>query len=727
MRRAAAGFHLTVTIGAALLAQPVWAQDSIFNGMQKGLELRASSISTITRFPTGQATKSETTNLSPAFRLYLDALVYPTLRVNAGGLFEINRLSTTIDGGNTDSTITRNRPFFVLRSTNPVFSPGFGYFRREERSRIAELSDVKLVNDEYAAYLGWNPAGGPRSDFRLVRTRTFDGTGTLQDVKRQFGTLVSNYTYGQLGAFYRGGYLKTDDQLLGLETVQLTHDARVTDSGALLDRRLVWNATYNINYRDLRSQASGSGGEIDVPVNPFGGLSSLSDTPTISRLSENAQLIDGNLEAGAGVNIGLVAPPADTQARNIGLDFLNPTEVNRLLVWVNRDLPVEVARSFSWEIYSSTDNITWRRETTASSAPFGPFENRFELLFPAMTVRYLKVVTRTLAVTVPESSRYSEILVTEVQAFARRTAGENTNRITQTTHVVNSDLRMRLVDSVYYEGFFLYNGPSAVGTSTTTLSNGVSVNRAFGRVFSAYARGAREQGHEPRGDRVANVTNATLTIDPIPTFRSSVVYTGRDESIAGLPNDRRAVFVQNSAQLYRGFNILFGFGWNSLSREEGQHSEDRLVNLTATIVPVQRASFTLSYDTTATKRSGTFVGPPDLDIRRLYAALALDPVRTVHLAVAGEVLSVTAQPTRKILNVNANWTPFAGGAVQFIVAHNENLRAIEFGTDKNSVAAMRWNLPRGSYFDLSYQKTTSEFVFQTIETRVFSFTIRLFV
>ena len=77
--------------------------------------------------------------------------------------------------------------------------------------------------------------------------------------------------------------------------------------------------------------------------------------------------------------------------------------------------------------------------------------------------------------------------------------------------------------------------------------------------------------------------------------------------------------------------------------------------------------------------------------------------------------------------MNANWTPFADGALQFIVAHNEALRTLEFGRDKNSVASLRWNLARGSYFDVSYQRTTSEFVFQTNESRVLSFTVRLFV
>ena len=277
----------------------------------------------------------------------------------------------------TDSTITRNRPFFLLRSTNPVFSPGIGYFRREDRARTAGLSDVKLVNDEYAAYLGWNPAGGPRSDFQFLRTHTFDGDRAYQDVTKDFGSLDSNYAYQNLGAYYRGSYLNTDDQLRRSETRQVTHSGRVNYSSANFRRRLLWNATYNINHQDLRTLASGNGGEVALPLIAFAGLSAVSDMPATAKLSQNALLIDGNLTAGAGVDLGLPAPAEDAQSRNIGLDFLNPTEVNRLLVWVDRDLPVEVANSFSWDIYSSSDNVIWRREERRAGGALRPVREPF--------------------------------------------------------------------------------------------------------------------------------------------------------------------------------------------------------------------------------------------------------------------------------------------------------------------------------------------------------------
>jgi hypothetical protein len=728
LRRAAAAFPLVLTGALALLPRPASAQEGIFAGLQKGVESVFSSVSTTTTFASGAVTKTDTTNVYPSLTLNFDTLIYPSLRLNAGGVFEVNMVSTNTDGSQTRSTIGRNRPFFLLRSTNPILSPGFGYFRREDRARTAGLSDLKLINDEYAGYLGWNPAGGPQSDFQFLRTHTFDGDRAFQDLTRDFGSVVSNYAYQNFGAYYRGSYLNTDDRINGLGIRQGSHAARANYSGSFIDKRLLWNATYNINHQDLNTSASGKGGEVALPVTPFSGLSSLSDTPITAKLSQNALLVDANLTAGAGIDIGLAAPPADTQARNIGLDFLNPTEVNRVLIWVDRDLPIDVANSFSWEIYSSRDNVLWRRETIVSTAPFGPFENRFQIDFPSITARYLKAVTRPLSAVVPDSSRFPNILVTEMQAFLRRPAGAVSSRLAHTTHLVNTDVRMRILDapSLYYEGFYLYNGPDAFGKSTDTLSNGLSANHTFGRIFSAYARGAREQGTQPEGYRVATITNATLTADPFPTLRSSLLYTGEDEHIGGVPRTRRGFFVQNAGQLYRGVDLLFGFGWNSITRETGETDDDRLLNASATIVPREHVSLTLSYDDTTTVRSGTFIGDAQSHVRRAYAAVAFDPIQTLHLVLGEEVIAITGQNTRTTLDVGVNWAPFPDGTLQLIFASNEALRALEFGKDRSTLGAVRWNISRRSYIDVSYQRTRSEFVFQTTESRIFSVSVRLF-
>lgn len=710
-------------------AEPSWAQEGIFGGMQKGIETSFSSITTTTTTESGAVSRTESTNLSPILYLNLDALVYPRLRLNAGGIWELNAQTLRAGGPGVDATITRSRPFILLRSTNPVLTPGVGYSRNEERARTPGLSDVKLINDEYSAYLGWRPTGGPASEFQYLRTHTFDGARAVQDILRDSFSLVSNYRFRELTASYRGLHLDTDDRLERVNASQTTHAGELGYSGSFIRKRLSVNATYDVNYQATRTVATGPSGEVAIPIAAAAGLSGLSDTPVTARLTANPQVIDGNFTAGAGIDVGMVDPAENPQARNIGLDFISEVEVNRLLIWVDRNLPVEVSNAFSWEIYSSPDNIIWRREAQVSPAPFGPFESRFEVDFPSVTARYIKAVVKPLSLVVPDPTRFSDILVTEVQAYLRRAADEAGGELARTGHLVNADARMRILDvpRLMYEGFYLYNTSSAPGgRHTETLSNGISVTHDFARVFSAFGRFAREQGTQSRGQTVSNVSSATLTFEPVRTFRSSVLYNGRDEHTSLGGETRQALYFQNSAQVYAGVDLLFGFGWSGTTFPTGERWRDRLLNASGTVAPLNHVSLTFSYDESATERSGVFTGEPRSTLRRLYTAVTVDPIRSLRLAVAEEVYAVTGAKTRSTFSVSANWAPFPDGALQFILAYNEAMRALVFGTERNSMAGVRWNLSQRSYVNVSYQVLKSELPAYATESRIFSATVRVF-
>jgi hypothetical protein len=704
------------------------AQEGIFGGMRKSIETTFSTYSLTTTSSTGAVTRTESTNFYPSLNLSFDALVYSNLRLNAGGEFELNYSSPRGEGSAPSSTLTRSRPFVLLRSTNPVFSPGIGYFRREERARTAGQNGVKLVNEEYAGYLGWMIDRGPRSDFQYLKTNTFDDARALQNLGRTFSSLLSNYTFKGFGARYRGSYTNTDDAIKGVQSRQVSNGGRLSYSDSFIRKRLLWNATYDVNHVDISTVANGNGGELELPLIPSAGLSSVSDTPLVGSLPQNAQLIDGNLTAGAGIDLGVPAQATDSQPRHIGIELPNLAQVNRILVWVDRQLPVDVANSFSWEVYSSADNLVWRLEATVPIAPFGAFENRFQIDFNGVTSRYIKVVTRPLSVTVPESSRFPDILVTEVQPFLLQTAGAGRSSLARTSHVFNTDVRLRIltVPALFYEGFYLYNKSDALGRRTETLSNGMSVTHSFSRVFSAFGRIAREQGTEPQGHAVSTVTNATLTVDPVPTFRSSLLYNGRDELVAGIPYTRHGIFVQNTAQIYRGVDLQGGFGWSYVTRLPGESSRDRIVNLNTTITPREHVSLTASYEASVSSRSGDFAALPESSRKRGYVAVVLNPLRTLQVSIGEEVYAVTGARTRLTLDAGLNWSPMPDGALQFVIAFNEARRDLEFGSERNALASVRWNLSRRSYVDLSFQRVKSEYVTDRTDGKILSLTMRLF-
>ena len=728
MRRPAVVLRVGVTAWLALVPGSASAQDGILQGFTAILDLRASAISTTTTTASGMVS-TKTDSLNPRLTLNLSTLLYPQLRLIAGAELEFSESLFTIEGVGRDTTSTKLNPWFQLRSTNPVLSPGIGYFRREEGVSTGGAADLTFVNEDYAAYLGWKPEGLPRSDFQFIRTNTFDEGRAFQDTTKDFGSILSRYSYSDLGVNYRGTFLGTTDHLRRFETQLWSHGARVDYSKSLFANRLLWNTSYNIDYQDVTTVADGEGAEVALPVTPVAGLASSSDFPVSSQLSPNPLLIDANLAASAGIDLGPPGPGEDSQARNIGLDFVNPTAVNRLLIWVDRELPIGVANAFSWEIYSSPDNLVWRREAQLPAAPFGPFENRFELDFPDVTARYIKAVTRPLSPAQPEASRFPDILVTEAQALLRRAAEDVGDSAARTSHIFNTDVRMRLLDtpSLYYEGSYWMTDVNPDGVERDTLSNGVSITHAFNPTVSVFGRYAREQGSERFGYRVANVSSATLTYTPFPTFTGSLLYSGLDERVGDLLNDRRSLLVQTTSQLYRGVDLQLGGGWTFTTRVTGEQLRDDLFNVTTSIVPRQDLTVTFTYGGARTTRSGAFSGDPESLTSRGYLTVAYDPTRTLRLVVGQEVITGLGEGTRTTTDIGANWAPFPDGTLQFIFTYDEALRSLEYGTEQVLRAGVRWNVTSRSYIDFSYQNIRSEYTFQATRTKVLSVDVKLFL
>jgi hypothetical protein len=106
--------------------------------------------------------------------------------------------------------------------------------------------------------------------------------------------------------------------------------------------------------------------------------------------------------------------------------------------------------------------------------------------------------------------------------------------------------------------------------------------------------------------------------------------------------------------------------------------------------------------------------------------VSIAPTRTLHLLLGGDVFETTDQQTRTTINVGANWAPFPDGTLQFVFALNEALRDLVFGTERSTLGAVRWNVSRRSYVDVSFQRTKSEFVQYVSESRILSVTAKVF-
>ncbi|HUL29435.1 MAG TPA: hypothetical protein VLZ03_03185, partial [Thermodesulfobacteriota bacterium] len=478
------------------------------------------------------------------------------------------------------------------------------------------------------------------------------------------------------------------------------------------------------------------GGTVNIQLFPLSGLSINDNTITPLTLGPNPALIDGNLTTNAGINIGLPPLGGDTRARNMGLDFFVPTDVNQLLVWVDRDLSSSpaIADSFSWDVYISSDNINWTHFAgPIHPAPFGPFLNRFEIDFPDVTTRFIRVVTSPLTLAVPGAAGFPDIFITELQAFVRQSvsggtsggASFKTHRMTQ-NYYFDSKTRILDLPTLFYELDYYYTKTEPNGELRYTLSNGLSGNYRFSQIFSARARVAREDGEEEKERRSAWIYNAAVEATPLRTLTNRLVFSGRDETIGGKRDNTNSLILYNIAQLYKGLEVNLNIGENISKDQSGVKTDETDFQIVATVIPHPTLNMSLNYKYSIIGQSGANSTSGSLNRQIGEYIFSYRPFRTVYFVATIDLSSTPGQGTLVTQNYGFNWSPFPDGALQFRFFYNEN--QTNTGVKQRIInPGVRWNLTKRSYLDLSYQRTINTFTTQKIDQNFFNAQLKIFM
>jgi hypothetical protein len=734
MRSALYALHLFLIL--VFLPGVVSAQ-GIFQGFRGLLEFNYSFLSSKTTDASGTTTKFSTNTYNPRLTLSINTDIFPKLNLNAGGVFEKNISIFSGEQENTKTTLTRMRPYIYLTLKDPFYEASIGYNRREDTTKVTDIPRFTLVNDDYLAVLKWRPEGFPSIETQFERTNTYDEKREVQDTTKNFISLLARYGYEGLDIRYQGTYIDTDQKVSFLETKDMLHSGWLSYSNSFFNRRVSVSTTYNINYEQIKtfSSAPGTGGMVNVQLFPLAGLSLNDNTISPLTLPPNPALIDGNLLASAGINIGLPPLGGDIRARNVGLDFFVPTEVNQLLVWVDRDLSSApaIANSFSWDVYISSDNVNWTHHAgPILPAPFGPFQNRFEVNFPNVTTRYIRVVTNPLTLAVPGAAGFPDIFITELQAFLRQPVGgtsvEKSFKISRTTHNFYFDSRTRILDvpTLFYELDYFYTRIDPDGQLRYTVSNGLSVNHRFAQFLSGRARVAREDGEEQKERRAAWIYDAALEVTPLRTYTERLVFSGRDETIGGRHSNNNSIILYNIAELYKGFEVNLNVGQIFSKDVSGLRTNETDFQILASVIPHPTLNMTLNYKYSIIDQPGgnSTNGPGNRQTGEFI--LSYRPFRTLFVVATIDLSTTPSQGTYVTQNYGLNWSPFPDGALQFRFFYNENLAT---GGIKERIInpGVRWNITKRSYLDLSYQRNTNTSGSQKTEENFFNAQLKVFL
>jgi hypothetical protein len=682
------------------------------------LELSGSRRELSSVSPLGPAPDRLSRTLGQRYNIDGRWLLSPRLTVRAGGLFDIDDSSLETSGVTTDRRSERLRPYANILYGTPLFSVDLGFYLLKESNESGGQSSDR-TRESYVATAIWEPEGLPEWMLRLSRDNSFDDTRQRQDFTEDFAELSSRYSpIDSLRLEYRSSLRDGTDRLRGNETRTTTHFGRVSFGDSFFDRRVRLSTHYNVTSTDIEFRSAGAG-EVLQPVFSVSGLFAVTDFPEDVVLAPSELLIDGDLLSSAGIDLGLPSPGEEDGPRNVGLDFGAPEPVDTLRVWVDRELTEEVADFFSWDVYTSEDNVTWQLRARGALSEFGVFENRFELRFSQLETQYIKIVVRPLDLSVPDAAQFPDIFVTELEAFDRRSAGSSFDRPRETFSQFLAAVRTQLIEGRSFYHDLSYVSRSSSGDPTVyTLSNGLTYSERLNRVYTMSARATREDGRQPQGDQTTHTYSASLRAAPIPTLSHNVVFTTRDTERRGLTSEQSSVFLYTTAALYRGVNATLSMGQLRSRGEDGRRNEGERIRLTTTLAPHRSLSLNLLYRWQKDEnRGGQVPGPGSRKLLERRVSATFTPVSSVYSFFSYRILSERGQRDRIFRSFSVGWSPFRGGALQLSLSYDESFRSEFESRFRVYSASARWNASNRFFVELSYSNNRVDSTMSERDTR----------
>jgi len=695
------------------------------NAFAEGINLRGefnytnTDSKTTSKF-TGLTADSVFSQYKQIYSLDFTKIVYPYLTLGGGAFYELDNGKSTSESTEIKTKDTLLRPYVELNLDNPIYKAGVVFRKSQIENKTTGIPDTEYMRDELNTILGWRPDGLPHVDFRYSYTHTYNNPETANAIDRLL-ELDSKYNIGKdidLSYFYRR--TEKQDNIDDSETLEQDHNAKINYSHNFFKGRLLLNTGYQIRYNTFEVPNSAI---VDSPLLRSAGLSSFDNTPEDGPLLDpNPSLINGNLTASAGLNLGLNGD--ETTLVNMAIDFGFDVDVDKIYIWVDRRLSPSVANSFSWSIYTSPDNTdtsTWTLQTTVFPAIFGTFDNRFEISFPSINTRFIKVVTRPISPVVPGAAVFPDIFVTEMEAFTTALEGVTSKRI---DHNYNFNLMSKLTDKtvIGYNLFYLSRKEEPISENDTELTNGMYARHIFNRVFSSSASFSHTDRKENEKESNDNNYSVSLKAAYWDSLRQILTYSGTETKEEDGPSSKRSIFLRTNAELYRGWSAFLDTGYSWDEPLESTPTTSTIVRAVTNLLPNDKITINMNYAVTNTKENG---GENRNTSKKEYGLQAfLTPFRALTFNFRFNVIDQNDSKST-LYDYSANWSPFPDGDLQLFFSYTETLRP-EYGQKERSMGpGLKWSLNRHFFLDMSYNISNSENTFQTIDSNTFNANLRL--
>ncbi len=703
---------------------------------------------------TNETAESRLVSFEQIYRLDLSRRIYPHLEVHGGGIFDRLSGKSTVDGNPSVTSTTRTlRPYAGIAFGTAPFNVGLDYSRIERTTGFSGSPASTQIDDSYNALFSWRPDGLPPLTLQYTRAHEYDEQHLLNDITSDSMTWSTSYSpIKNLLVAYEGSWDKSKNNLNGTVFTDLNNSGRVSYSRGFFDNRVTMNTDYNIHLDNTKTEvASTSAGLVYFQVFPFSSFSlplGPSSPATVvfqqnpdDQSNQNGALIDGDFKASAGIDIGSSQGSNPLTTWKMAVKFQDTPAVNALYVYINSPggdvstLLQQVANPFTWQVYTSQDNVTWSlQQVTAIFRPFGQLPNQqpfFEIDLPSdVKNSWVMVVVNPWnsfgAVPPNLRSQFNDIYITEIQAYERKQAQEVQGQTqTATSQQYDLSLRASLLSrpQLFYDFNLIYSlnsGSSQPTTTNYTISNGFTVLHRFSSILTGTARVSRDEIENEAGTGTSYLYSASLTAVPVPALNDNLIYSGSTSTSDGITTTTNAVFLNNTAELYKGISVYARTGVSLGSSSTGLDSTSYTYNFGSTFTPYRTVSLNMDYSESRTSESGvptaavpaaTAVTTPtssEFHTETADASVSWSPFSTLYAVLAVDYVSTEAV-SRTAYNYNISWSPFPYGAVQFSFAYNESIgTGLNAPKSRTISPSMRWRIAERTFLDVSYAILKSE-------------------
>jgi hypothetical protein len=692
---------------------------------------------------TNEQIDAEFRSFDQRYNLDLTKSLFPYLTFAAGSFYQLNEITTSSQNIETEINEDRISPYLEMNLNNPYYKAGLAY----RKTRVEEQSTGQIKTqsdrDQYTATMGMTAMGMlPRWNMVYTHSITSDEPETVNQQEDLFNFTTQYAIFTDLNLDYSYTRTDTDDRLRDFKTTEQTHFGKIAYSHNFFQNRLSLNSGYSINYDTLEFPGTAT---LERPLLRSAGLSSLDTTPTDGpALAPTPTLIDGDLTASTGLDIGLDGD--ESTFTNIGLDFGFAVDVNILRIWVDRRPTNQIANSFAWSVYTSPDNLdtsTWTLVTTVAPATLGVFDNRFEITFPTVNTRFIKVVTTPLPSSAPGASSFPNIFITEMEALVSKSGVAISEETTSINHNFNFNLQGRLgrKTTLGYNLYYILRTEDPSDLERDQMTNGFFLTHIFNPIFSASASVQRtnesavnqKNFNDPTFSADANVqptnesdvkqksvndvSSLALRAAWLKTLNQVLTFSRRTATDEVGDASQNSAILRTNAILYRGWDAFLDVGYTWDEQADSTQSTSRVIKSGTNVTPVDRLTFNLNYTYKETDQQdlpGDKQIETEIDLQGFYVPFP-------NLSLFAKI-SIVDKPSISdtFQNYTINWSPFSQGDLQFFFTYNEVLRSENNQTEKTIGPGARWTITRNLTLDLAYILSSTENVLLKTETESFS-------